>query len=116
MDKLIISNLGYPRIGFNREWKKALELFWKKKLSEHQFLAKMKEMRLANVKKQIKLGVNIVPVNDFTLYDHVLDTAVMFGIIPKRYEHQNGPVSLTTYYAMARGEKLHFTTFTLYYI
>ena len=80
-------------------------MFWNGKLSENDFLSKMKAMRLKNVKKQVELGVNIVPVNDFTLYDHVLDTAVMFGIIPKRYQHQNGLVSLTTYYAMARGKQ-----------
>lgn len=103
MGKLLVSNLGYPRIGIDRRWKKCLESFWNGQTNQDQFLADMKEMRLANIQKQKELGVNLIPINDFTFYDHVLDHAVMFGVIPKRYNHSSGPVDLKTYFAMARG-------------
>ena len=101
--KVLVSNLGYPRIGLNREWKRAIESFWNGKLPEMEFVSKMTEIRLSHLRHQKELGVNLVPVNDFTYYDHVLDMAVMFGIIPKRYGHRDGQVDLKTYYAMARG-------------
>ncbi len=46
------SNLGYPRIGLQREWKKTLEAFWSNKIDEEQFLTTMKEIRLQHVKAQ----------------------------------------------------------------
>lgn len=45
----------------------------------------------------------MIPVGDFTYYDHILDASVMFGLIPKRYDYSGGPVSIDTYFAMARG-------------
>ncbi len=99
------SNLGYPRIGEQREWKKALEAFWKGSISEEQLHKEMKMIRLHHLKKQKDFGVDYIPVNDFTYYDHVLDTAAMFGIVPKRFNHTGGPVSLETYFEMARGGK-----------
>ena len=97
------SNLGYPRIGQNREWKKALEAFWAGKLEEADFHAQLKQIRLQNLKKQQEQGIEIIPVGDFTYYDHILDTAVMFGLIPTRFEYSGGKVSLATYYDIARG-------------
>ena len=103
MGKLLISSLGYPRIGFDRQWKKCLESFWSGSLGQEQFLKQMKHLRLAILQKQKDLGVDLIPVNDFTFYDHVLDTAAMFNVVPKRYQHAPGPVDLSTYFAMARG-------------
>lgn len=100
-----ISNLGYPRIGENREWKKALESFWAHETSEAQFLQQMKEIRLTHLQKQKEKKVDLIPVGDFTFYDHVLDTAVMFGLVPKRFNETEGPVSISTYFAMARGNQ-----------
>lgn len=97
------SNLGYPRIGQNREWKKVLEAFWAGKLSEADFHVQLKQIRLQNLKKQQDQGIDIIPVGDFTYYDHILDTAVMFGLIPTRFEYNGGKVSLATYYDIARG-------------
>ncbi|MFC4077056.1 5-methyltetrahydropteroyltriglutamate--homocysteine S-methyltransferase [Salinithrix halophila] len=101
--KIESSNLGFPRIGAEREWKRVLEDFWAGKTEEKDFLPAMKRIRLEHIKKQADAGVNRVPVGDFTLYDHVLDTAVMFGLIPERFQHREGPVSLNTYFSMARG-------------
>lgn len=105
MTKAISSNLGYPRIGEKREWKKALEQFWAGKLPESDFLATVKKLRLSYLKKQQSLGVDLIPIGDFSLYDHVLDTAVLFGLIPDRFNRGERQISLDTYFSIARGSK-----------
>ena len=97
------SNLGYPRIGEKREWKKVLEQFWAGKLEKEAFLKLMEDIRLQHLQKQKDQGIDLIPVGDFSFYDHVLDTAVMFGIVPKRFDYGGGTVSLETYFAIARG-------------
>lgn len=100
------SNLGYPRIGENREWKRALEAYWAGTLNEQEFQEKMKDIRLNILQKQKEKGIDLIPVNDFTLYDQMLDMAVMFGLIPDRYAtYQGNDVSLSVYYSMARGNQ-----------
>ncbi|MGM0922915.1 MAG: 5-methyltetrahydropteroyltriglutamate--homocysteine S-methyltransferase [Bacillota bacterium] len=96
------SNLGYPRIGEKREWKKTLESFWKGDLTEQQFEQKMKEIRLSHLQKQMDKGIDLIPIGDFTYYDHILDTAVMFGLLPERFRNQDAN-SLQTYFDIARG-------------
>ena len=59
--------------------------------------------RAANWARQRALGVTNIPSNDFSLYDHVLDTSVMVGAIPEICGWTGGPVPLETYFAMARG-------------
>ncbi|BFT73837.1 5-methyltetrahydropteroyltriglutamate--homocysteine S-methyltransferase [Paenibacillus sp. P36] len=97
------SVLGYPRIGVDREWKKALESFWAGKIEETEFQNKLQEIRLTHLRKQQEKGIDFIPVNDFSYYDHILDTAAMFGIIPKRFSYEGGPVPLSVYYGVARG-------------
>ncbi|MDA2639863.1 MULTISPECIES: 5-methyltetrahydropteroyltriglutamate--homocysteine S-methyltransferase [Bacillus] len=99
------SNLGYPRIGLQREWKKTLEAFWSNKIDEEQFLTTMKEIRLQHVKVQQENGIELIPIGDFTYYDHVLDTAYMLGFIPSRFSEFTS--YLDVYFAMARGSKDH---------
>ena len=99
------STIGYPRIGGKREWKRALESFWNGKISEDELLAKTEALRLDSLRKQKEFGVNLIPVGDFSLYDHVLDTSIMFGVVPTRFAYQGGKVSLETYFAIARGNK-----------
>lgn len=99
------SNLGYPRIGLQREWKKTLEAFWSNKIDEEQFLTTMKEIRLQHVKAQQEKGIELIPIGDFTYYDHVLDTAYMLGFIPSRFSQFTS--YLDVYFAMARGSKDH---------
>ncbi|MED4463630.1 5-methyltetrahydropteroyltriglutamate--homocysteine S-methyltransferase [Metabacillus fastidiosus] len=98
------SNIGYPRIGENREWKKVLEKFWSKELTEAQFYVEMEQFRLNNLRKQQEKGINLIPIGDFSYYDHVLDTAVMFGLIPTRFKDEETGV-LQTYFDIARGNK-----------
>ncbi|MFC4779017.1 5-methyltetrahydropteroyltriglutamate--homocysteine S-methyltransferase [Paenibacillus sp. GCM10023252] len=97
------STLGYPRIGEHREWKKTLEAFWSGKLEESDLHQQLKDIRLSHLRKQQEKGIDLIAVGDFSYYDHILDTAAMFGIIPKRFGYGRGPVPLSVYYAAARG-------------
>ncbi|MGI2293384.1 5-methyltetrahydropteroyltriglutamate--homocysteine S-methyltransferase [Paenibacillus sp. GXUN7292] len=99
------SVLGYPRIGAHREWKKALEAFWSGKLEEKDFQQQLQELRLEHLRKLQEKGIELIPVNDFSYYDQILDTATMFGIVPKRFAYDGGNVPLSVYYGIARGTK-----------
>ncbi|MBC8718500.1 5-methyltetrahydropteroyltriglutamate--homocysteine S-methyltransferase [Ochrobactrum sp. Marseille-Q0166] len=102
---LSTATLGVPRIGRHRELKFALEAFWSGKSSEAELLANARALRAANWTEQRDRGITKIPSNDFSLYDHVLDTAVMVGAIPARYGWSGGDVTLQTYFAMARGRE-----------
>ncbi|GAA3347692.1 5-methyltetrahydropteroyltriglutamate--homocysteine S-methyltransferase [Deinococcus persicinus] len=95
--------IGYPYIGDDREWKKALEAFWRQERTEEDFQETLKSIRLSRIEKQLQSGIDMVTVGDFTLYDRMLDTALMFGLVPKRFNWQGGRVDLHTYYSVARG-------------
>lgn len=97
------ANLGYPRIGFKRELKVALEKFWRAEISEAELLATGKELRLSNWHFQSTSNLDFIPSNDFSLYDHVLDTIAMVGAVPSRFGWSGGTVDLKTYFMMARG-------------
>ncbi|MDV2684925.1 5-methyltetrahydropteroyltriglutamate--homocysteine S-methyltransferase [Alkalihalophilus lindianensis] len=103
---IIQSNVGYPRIGKNREWKRLLEKYWSKKITRVTFELEMKKLRIEYLKTQKALGVELIPIGDFSYYDHVLDTAVMFGLIPKRFQSMEA-ASLEQYFAIARGTDQH---------
>ena len=105
MFPLPVSTLGTPRIGTRRELKLALESFWSGKSDETALLETAAALRAANWARQKVLGVTVIPSNDFSLYDQVLDTSVMIGAIPKVYGWKGGNVSLETYFAMARGSQ-----------
>lgn len=97
------ANLGFPRIGAHRQLKFALEQFWSGKSEANQLQATALEIRKANWQLQADAGIDEIPSNDFSLYDHVLDTAVLLGAVPGRYGRQPETVGLDTYFAMARG-------------
>ncbi|MDQ3695482.1 MAG: 5-methyltetrahydropteroyltriglutamate--homocysteine S-methyltransferase, partial [Chloroflexota bacterium] len=94
---------GYPRIGKRRELKRALEGYWSGKLAEADLLAAVAEIRRASWDVQHAAGLDLVPVNDFALYDHVLDAAALVGAVPARYGWTGELVDLDTVVAMARG-------------
>src|SRR5258708_9448092 len=96
------SNLGYPRIGSKRELKKALEQFWSGKRSETELLEQAATLRRQHWQLQQRLGLTHIPSNDFSLYDHVLDTIAMVGAVPKRYSWNGPHVDWRTYFVMAR--------------
>lgn len=94
--------VGYPRIGVQRELKFAVESFFRKEISEEKLEKTAKELRESYLKIQKEKGIDIIPSNDFSFYDNVLDTAFLLNIIPKRYKELNLS-KLGTYFAMARG-------------
>lgn len=105
VSSLPVATLGTPRIGPRRELKSALESFWSGKSDEKALLETAAGLRAANWARQHALGVSVIPSNDFSFYDQVLDTSVMVGAIPDAYGWAGGPVSLATYFAMARGSQ-----------
>ncbi|KRR04926.1 5-methyltetrahydropteroyltriglutamate--homocysteine S-methyltransferase [Bradyrhizobium valentinum] len=100
---LAVASLGTPRIGPRRELKFALESFWSGATDERALIETGAGLRAANWARQKKLGVSVIPSNDFSFYDQMLDTSVMVGAVPEIYRWNGGPVPLATYFAMARG-------------
>ncbi|UCS91631.1 5-methyltetrahydropteroyltriglutamate--homocysteine S-methyltransferase [Echinicola marina] len=103
---MLTHNLGYPRIGSRRQLKKACEAYWKEKISLHDLLKAGADIRLQNWKLQQEAGIDMIPSNDFSFYDQVLDMSLTVGAIPERYHDivtdQKRP-ELDLYFAMARG-------------
>lgn len=102
---VLAANLGFPRIGLRRELKKALESFWYGETTEADLLATGKELRARHWKLQKDKGIDLIPSNDFSFYDQVLDTTAMVGAIPSRYGWNGERVDITTYFACARGRQ-----------
>src|SRR4051812_2935733 len=103
-----LSNVsGFPRIGAQRELKVATESFWSGERSQDELLATARDLRAANWKLQREAGIDLIPSNDFSFYDQVLDTIALVGAVPERYEWDSasGTVDLDTYFAMARGRQ-----------
>jgi 5-methyltetrahydropteroyltriglutamate--homocysteine methyltransferase len=99
----IATNLGFPRIGVRRELKRAVEGFWRGEVAPDELQATARAIRRRHWQLQREAGIEHVPSNDFSLYDHVLDTAAMVGAIPRRFHAGGKAVDLATYFAMARG-------------
>lgn len=95
-----IHNLGFPRIGEKRELKFALEAYWQGRESADQLLAQAQTLTRKHWRQQAHL--DWVPVGDFSLYDHVLDTAVTLGAVPARIK-ENAADELDQYFRFARG-------------
>ena len=101
-DNMKTSVIGFPRIGTLRELKFASEKYFKKEITADELLAKGKELRKIHWNTQKEAGIDFISSNDFSFYDILLDTAILFGIVPKRYKELNLS-ELDTYFAMARG-------------
>ncbi|KQS31345.1 5-methyltetrahydropteroyltriglutamate--homocysteine S-methyltransferase [Dyadobacter sp. Leaf189] len=103
---MLSHNLGYPRIGSRRELKRASEKFWAGKIDRDELQKVARKIRHENWNTQRAAGIALIPSNDFSLYDQVLDTSLMVGAVPERY-HQlidgKSNKELELYYAMARG-------------
>src|SRR5919201_5251692 len=103
---MALSNVsGFPRIGRGRELKFATEGFWRGEVSEPELLETAKRIRLDNWRFMQEAGIDLIPSNDFSLYDHVLDAIALVWAVPERYGHAGGPVGLDAYFAMARGRQ-----------
>lgn len=102
---LPVAALGTPRIGPHRELKTVLENFWSSKTDEKTLVETAAKLRADNWARQKARGITVIPSNDFSYYDQVLDTSVLVGAIPEIYGWSGGAVSLKTYFAMARGSE-----------
>jgi 5-methyltetrahydropteroyltriglutamate--homocysteine methyltransferase len=98
-----VATLGFPRIGPRRELKTALENHWAGKIDATALITVATDLRAQTWKRQRDLGATVIPSNDFSIYDHVLDTTAMVGAIPAIYGWTDKQVDLKTYFAMARG-------------
>ncbi|WP_313055615.1 5-methyltetrahydropteroyltriglutamate--homocysteine S-methyltransferase [Pseudomonas lopnurensis] len=99
----VAHNLGFPRIGADRELKKALEAFWKGELDDAGLRQVGRQLRAEHWRVQARAGIELLPVGDFAWYDQVLTHSLMFGVIPQRFRPADGQPTLDTLFAMARG-------------
>ncbi|PQO30248.1 5-methyltetrahydropteroyltriglutamate--homocysteine S-methyltransferase [Bremerella cremea] len=101
----IATNLGFPRMGANRELKRLLERYWQGKIGAEALNEGAAEVRATNWQWQAEAGITQVPVGDFSLYDHVLDWAIRVGAVPAAYRTAKLVSHLDRYFAMARGSQ-----------
>ncbi len=99
----VAHSLGFPRIGGDRELKKALEAYWKHELDEAGLRQVGRQLRARHWQLQADAGIQLLPVGDFAWYDQVLSHSLMFGVIPPRFRPASGAIGLDTLFAMARG-------------
>ncbi|MGE4539425.1 MAG: 5-methyltetrahydropteroyltriglutamate--homocysteine S-methyltransferase [Desulfovibrio sp.] len=100
---MVTHSLGFPRMGRNRELKAALESYWAGSIDDDALEAQAAALRLSHWQLAGEAGIDLVPVGDFSLYDHMLDMACLLGAVPERFGHAGGEVPLDTFFAMARG-------------
>ncbi len=101
---MLTQNLGFPRIGANRELKKACEAYWKNEISLSELLDAGKIEKLKNWNFQQEQGIDLIPSNDFSFYDQVADLAFMLDVIPNRFHSLKSNLSKTDlYFALCRG-------------
>ncbi|MDQ5768729.1 5-methyltetrahydropteroyltriglutamate--homocysteine S-methyltransferase [Thiothrix subterranea] len=98
-----LHNLGFPRMGAGRELKFALESYWKGASDADSLLTTAYGLRQQHWNIQQQAGLDFVPVGDFALYDHVLNTSLMLGNLPPRFQQGQGANELDQYFRMARG-------------
>ncbi|MDE5648383.1 MAG: 5-methyltetrahydropteroyltriglutamate--homocysteine S-methyltransferase, partial [Oscillospiraceae bacterium] len=96
------SIIGYPRVGSLRELKFTTEKYFRNEITAEELQNTAKEIRKSGWLNQKASGLDFIPSNDFSFYDNMLDTAVLFNIVPSRYSSL-GLSALDTYFAMARG-------------
>jgi len=99
------ANLGFPRIGPDRELKTALEAHWRGQIDADELRERAARLRRDAWEGQKAVGIEHIPSNDFSLYDHVLDAASLVGAVPERYLRGADGLTLDRYFAMARGSQ-----------
>lgn len=104
---MLTQNLGYPRIGSQRQLKKACEQYWAGKIGLKELNKVARSIQEQNWQTQLEAGIDLIPCNDFSYYDQVLDTSLLLGVIPRRYSPVLSEIRSNTeldlYFAMARG-------------
>lgn len=109
--RMLKHNLGYPRMGAARQLKKACEQYWQGRIGRSELFMTAKRLQEEHWQLQQAAGMDLIPCNDFSFYDHVLDMSLLLGAVPDRY----GPVvtdipgnaEIDLYFAMARGYQQH---------
>src|SRR3989442_15587016 len=99
----IAHNLGFPPLGANRELKRATEGYWSGKVSRAALLQTGAELRAAHWRLQRDAGGDLIPSNDFSYYDRVLDTCAMVGAVPARYGWSGDPRRPRRHFPLGRG-------------
>jgi 5-methyltetrahydropteroyltriglutamate--homocysteine methyltransferase len=102
-NKPITQTLGYPRIGEKRELKKSTEAYWAGKLTRAELEETGRSLRSQNWLTQKKAGIELIPSNDFSFYDQMLDLSCLVGNVPARFGWKGGQVDLDTRFSVARG-------------
>ena len=95
--------LGFPRIGADRELKRALEGYWAGQLDRNELEATARDLRARHWRLQADAGLDFVTVGDFAFYDHVLETSALLGVVPARFAATGDDIDLDTLFRMARG-------------
>ena len=105
MSDIHTHNLGYPRIGQQRELKKATEAYWHGRLTREDLEASGRRLRQQNWATQQAAGMDLIPCNDFTFYDQMLDFSCLIGNVPPRFGWKGETMDLDTLFLMARGSR-----------
>ncbi|UKJ05794.1 hypothetical protein [Solitalea lacus] len=105
--RMLKNNPGFPLKESKRELKKACEEYWGGKSDKFHLEQTVQHLRYQNWQLQLQAGIDLIPCNDFSYYDHVLDMSLLLGVIPSRYTpiltDIKGNTELDLYFAMARG-------------
>lgn len=96
--------LGFPRMGQNRELKWALETYWRGETTAEDLARTAETIKRKHWDLQARAGLDLVPVGDFSLYDHMLDTVAMLGAVPQRFSWDGKSIGPGEYFHMARGD------------
>jgi 5-methyltetrahydropteroyltriglutamate--homocysteine methyltransferase len=104
MDSHILTHsLGYPRIGEKRELKKAIEAFWQGEIPVEELQRAGKQLRETHWLVQREAGLDLIPSNDFSYYDQMLDMTCLLGNVPRRFGWNGDPIGLGLVFQIARG-------------
>src|SRR4051794_20438478 len=102
---MLTQNLGYPRIGSQSQLKKACESYWTGKIDLRELNEVARKIKAENWQTQLDAGIDLIPCNDFSFYDQVLDSSLILGVIPARYSPVLANVKankeIDLYFAMA---------------
>ena len=104
--KVDISIVGYPRVGNKRQFKWAVEKYWRSEINLEELVSKSDELICNNWDIQTKNGIKKVVIGDFSFYDQVLDTATHLGIPQKRFKYTNHS-DLDSYFKASRGGEVN---------
>ncbi|QJC29346.1 5-methyltetrahydropteroyltriglutamate--homocysteine S-methyltransferase [Enterobacteriaceae endosymbiont of Plateumaris pusilla] len=102
--KVLSHTLGFPRIGPYRELKKAQEKYWNNQITKEKLFNIGYNIRKFNLNKQIDNHIDLLPIGDFAWYDHILNTSLMLGNVPIRFQKKiDNSINIDTMFYIGRG-------------